>query len=174
MPVRIPNPTPIPVADSEADADSVTHPLESGHNRSVARPRKTKCGRLVVTSDVPGLLGTEFLLRRQRTTLGRASGDILLSHRSVSRTHAVITRDATTRRYVIADLGSTNGVRVNGNPYGKVELRAGDYVDLGWVRFRFVGPEESFLFSRDVHVTRLPTSRKRTPRRRGARRRRRS
>jgi hypothetical protein len=81
----------------------------------------------------------------------------------------VITRDAESERYVIADQSSTNGVRVNGNQYGKVELRAGDYIDLGWVRFRFVAPNELFLFSRDAVVAALPTGRKRRKRRRNAR-----
>jgi ABC transport system ATP-binding/permease protein len=119
-----------------------------GDNRGVPRAHRTKCGRLVVASEAPGLLGVEFLLRRLRTTIGRVSNetnDIVLPHRSVSRTHAVITRDAETGRYAIADQRSTNGVRVNGNQYGKVELRAGDYIDLGWVRFRFVASDELFL-----------------------------
>jgi len=60
-------------------------------------------------------------------------------------------------------------VRVNGKQYATVQLRAGDYVDLGWVRFRFVAPEELFLFSRDVRVTPLPRPRKRRTRRRSAR-----
>ncbi len=94
-----------------------------------------------------------------RTTIGRdsATNDIVLRHGSVSRTHAAITRDVGTGSYFVADLRSTNGVRVNGNQYGKVELRAGDYVDLGWVRCRFVAPGESFLFTRDAVVTPLPT-----------------
>jgi hypothetical protein len=63
-------------------------------------------------------------------------------------------------------------VRVNGRPYGKVELRSGDFIDLGWVRLRFVAPEELFLFSHDVHVTPLPAP-KRRARRPGTRLRRR-
>jgi pSer/pThr/pTyr-binding forkhead associated (FHA) protein len=110
-----------------------------------------------VASEVPGILGVEFLLRRMCATIGRdgSTSDIVVGHGSVSRTHAVITRDADNLRYVIADLRSTNGLRVNGKQYGKVQLRAGDYVDLGWVRFRFVAPGELFLFSRDVQVTPL-------------------
>jgi pSer/pThr/pTyr-binding forkhead associated (FHA) protein len=133
----------------------------------VPRARRTKCGRLVVASAVPRLVGVEFLLRRSRTTIGRddSTNDIFLWHGSISRNHAVVTREPATGRYVIADLRSTNGVRVNGQAYGKVELRAGDYIDLGWVRFRFVAPEELFLFSRDVQVVPMPTRRKRrTPR----------
>ncbi len=121
----------------------------------------------MVASVVPRLFGREFLLRRMRTTIGRdrSSNDIVLDHRSVSRTHAVIRRDAAAGRYDIADLRSTNGVRVNGNPYGRVELRVGDYVDLGWVRLRFVAPGELFLFPRDVQVTPLPTRQERRTRR---------
>ena len=117
----------------------------------------------MVASEVPGFVGVGFLLRRMRATIGRdgSTSDIVVTHGSVSRTHAVITRDADNGRYVIADLRSTNGVRVNGKKYGKVQLRAGDYVDLGWVRFRFVAPGESFLFSPDAQVTPLPTAPKR-------------
>jgi pSer/pThr/pTyr-binding forkhead associated (FHA) protein len=67
-----------------------------------------------------------------RATIGPGgSNDIVVRHGSVSRTHAVITRDVENGRYVIVDLRSTNAVRVNGKQYGKVQLRAGDYVDLG-------------------------------------------
>jgi hypothetical protein len=135
-----------------------TFTLASAPNRSdnqSMRRRRTKCARLVVASAVPGLLGAQFLLRRGRTNLGRdATNHIPLSHRSVSARHAVITHDRAS--YIIADQRSTNGVHVNGNRYGKVRLRAGDYVDLGWVRFRFVAPNELFLFARDVVVTPLP------------------
>jgi len=50
-------------------------------------------------------------------------------------------------------------VRVNGCPYRKVELRRGDYVDLGHVRFRFVEPGEDFVFARDVQITVVPVQR---------------
>jgi hypothetical protein len=110
-----------------------------------------------MASAVPQLVGVEFLLRRSRTRIGRddSTNDISLRHGSVSRNHAVIAREPT-GRYVIADLRSTNGVRVNGQAYGKVELRAGDYIDLGWVRFRCIAPGELFSFSRDVQITPLP------------------
>ena len=54
------------------------------------------------------------------------------------------------RRYTISRLQSSNGVRVNGQDYGKVELRRGDMVDLGHVRLRFVEPGEDFVFARDA------------------------
>jgi tetratricopeptide (TPR) repeat protein len=43
-------------------------------------------------------------------------------------------------------------VRVNGEEYGKVELRRGDHVDLGHVRLRFVAPGEDFVFDRDAQI----------------------
>ena len=43
-------------------------------------------------------------------------------------------------------------MRVNGEEYGKVELRKGDHVDLGHVRLRFVAPGEDFVFDRDAQV----------------------
>ena len=42
--------------------------------------------------------------------------------------------------YKRQDMQSTNGVRVNGEEYGKVELRKGDKIDLGHVRLVFVPP----------------------------------
>jgi len=49
-------------------------------------------------------------------------------------------------------------VRVNGQDYGKVELRRGDVIDLGHVRLRFVEPGEDFIFSRDAVITDVPES----------------
>ena len=45
--------------------------------------------------------------------------DMVINHRSISRNHAKITRDLETGRYTISDLQSSNGVRVNGQDYGK-------------------------------------------------------
>src|SRR5678816_2620367 len=59
-------------------------------------------------------------------------------------------REPDTGRYTISDLQSSNGVRVNGEEYGKVELRRGDVVDLGHVRLRFIEPGEDFVFGRDA------------------------
>src|SRR5262249_15896928 len=75
-----------------------------------------------------------------------------------SRNHAKLVREPDTGRYTISDLQSSNGVRVNGQDYGKVELRRGDVVDLGHVRLRFVEPGEDFVFSRDAVITDVPDS----------------
>jgi hypothetical protein len=89
--------------------------------------------------------------------IGRTEeNDIVVNHRSISRNHAKLVREPDTGRYTISDLQSSNGVRVNGQDYGKVELRRGDVVDLGHVRLRFIEPGEDFVFSRDAVITDVP------------------
>lgn len=87
------------------------------------------------------LAGMELGLPRPVMTIGRTDdNDIVIVHRSVSRNHARITRSRDTGRYTIADLHSSNEVRVNGDACASFELCGGDIVDLGHVRMRFEGP----------------------------------
>jgi len=112
-------------------------------------------GKLVVLSS--NFAGKEFELSRPQMIIGRTDeNDIVINHRSISRNHAKLVREPETGRYTISDLQSSNGVRVNGQDYGKVELRRGDVVDLGHVRLRFVEAGEDFLFARDAVITDVP------------------
>jgi pSer/pThr/pTyr-binding forkhead associated (FHA) protein len=105
--------------------------------------------RLVVVSS--NFAGQEFVLDKAAVVIGRTDeNDVVINHRSISRHHAKIVREG--GHYHIVDLQSANGVRVNGEEYGKVELRKGDHVDLGHVRLRFVAPGEDFIFDRDAQV----------------------
>jgi pSer/pThr/pTyr-binding forkhead associated (FHA) protein/tetratricopeptide (TPR) repeat protein len=105
--------------------------------------------RLAVVSS--NFAGQEFVLEKAAMVIGRTDeNDIVINHRSISRHHAKIIREGA--HFHIVDLQSANGVRVNGEEYGKVELRKGDHVDLGHVRMRFVAPGEDFLFDRDAQV----------------------
>jgi pSer/pThr/pTyr-binding forkhead associated (FHA) protein len=105
--------------------------------------------RLVVVSS--NFAGQEYVLDKAAVVIGRTDeNDVVINHRSISRHHAKIVRE--NGHYHIVDLQSANGVRVNGEEYGKVELRKGDHVDLGHVRLRFVAPGEDFLFDRDAQV----------------------
>ena len=114
-------------------------------------------GKLVVLSS--NFAGKEFELTRQPMIIGRTDeNDIVINHRSISRNHAKIVREPDSGRYTISDLQSSNGVRVNGQDYGKVELRRGDVVDLGHVRLRFIEPGEDFVFARDAVITDVPES----------------
>jgi pSer/pThr/pTyr-binding forkhead associated (FHA) protein len=112
-------------------------------------------GKLVVLSS--NFAGKEFDLSRPQMIIGRTDeNDIVINHRSISRNHAKLVREPDSGRYTISDLQSSNGVRVNGQDYGKVELRRGDVVDLGHVRLRFVEPGEDFVFARDAVITDVP------------------
>jgi len=114
-------------------------------------------GKLVVLSS--NFAGKEFELSRPQMIIGRTDeNDIVINHRSISRNHAKLVREPETGRYTISDLQSSNGVRVNGQDYGKVELRRGDVVDLGHVRLRFVEAGEDFVFARDAVITDVPES----------------
>ena len=117
--------------------------------------------RIVVLSS--NFAGREFQLTKQQVIIGRTDdNDIVINHRSISRNHAKIVREADTGRYTIMDLQSSNGVRVNGEDYGKVELRRGDTIDLGHVRFRFVEAGEDFLFARDAQIVDVPVRKSKT------------
>ncbi|MCB9556272.1 MAG: FHA domain-containing protein [Deltaproteobacteria bacterium] len=95
--------------------------------------------------------GREVPLDKPLMVLGRTDdNDVVINHRSISRHHCRLVEENS--RYTIVDLQSANGVRVNGEEYGKVELRRGDQIDLGHVRLRFVGPGEDFVFERDATI----------------------
>jgi pSer/pThr/pTyr-binding forkhead associated (FHA) protein len=96
-----------------------------------------KPARLIVVST--NFARQEFQLEKATVVIGRTDdNDVVLNHRSISRHHAKIVREGD--KFQIMDMQSANGVRVNGEEYGKVELRKGDKIDLGHVRLVFVPP----------------------------------
>ena len=138
-----------------ADTDPAGRPVATAAAGRRAAPQPVGYGKLVVLSS--NFAGKEFELTRPQMIIGRTDeNDIVINHRSISRNHAKLVREPETGRYTISDLQSSNGVRVNGQDYGKVELRRGDIVDLGHVRLRFVEPGEDFVFARDAVITDVP------------------
>jgi pSer/pThr/pTyr-binding forkhead associated (FHA) protein len=145
-----PNRSPVAVADT----DPAGRPVATAA-QVAALTQPVGYGKLVVVSS--NFAGKEFDLTRPQMIIGRTDeNDIVVNHRSISRNHAKVTRDPESGRYTISDLQSSNGVRVNGQDYGKVELRRGDTVDLGHVRLRFVEPGEDFVFARDAVIADVP------------------
>jgi pSer/pThr/pTyr-binding forkhead associated (FHA) protein len=75
--------------------------------------------------------------------VGRSpSADIVLDHPTVSRRHAVLSREGA--ETVLLDDRSRNGVLVNGERVGRAALRDGDLIHLGTVALRYVEvPEDA-------------------------------
>lgn len=85
--------------------------------------------------------GEEFTLSEVDNTIGRTDDNfILLSDPSISRQHARVVRD---EDYVLYDLGSSNGTRVNGEEVLEpTRLSPGDIVEFGNLEFAFVRGDE--------------------------------
>ena len=87
--------------------------------------------RAVVTVD-----DRRYVLDAARSTVGRSrDADCVLRDPNVSRHHAELRR-STSGDWTIADLGSTNGIKVNGRRVGSTRLKSGDKVTLGTTTFR--------------------------------------
>lgn len=117
---------------------------------AASRDQKTQVmpampAKLVVISS--NFAGQEFPLNRQEMIIGRGEDcDIIIDHRSVSQRHAKIIRESG-NHYQIVDLNSKNGVTVGGEQYRAVQVKRGDVVELGHVKFRFVAPGENYVFT---------------------------
>ena len=102
--------------------------------------------RLVMLT--PPAPGAEFALTRNGMRIGRAEDlDVWVNHRSISREHAEVQVDGDLIKVV--DLGSANGVRLNGEDVTEALLSSGDVLELGQVRFRYVGAGEHYVFEAD-------------------------
>jgi hypothetical protein len=106
-----------PAAEAEAEAPS---------------RRATVTTRGIVTVD-----DRRYVLDGERSTIGRSrDADCVLRDPNISRHHAELRRSAR-GEWTIADLGSTNGIKVNGRRVGSTRLNSGDQVTLGTTTFRF-------------------------------------
>jgi pSer/pThr/pTyr-binding forkhead associated (FHA) protein len=76
-----------------------------------------------------------FTLNKLPVLLGRSEiADVSLPFSSISREHARITLDGD--QLVIEDMGSSNGITVNGERVKKKSIGAGDAITMGVVEFR--------------------------------------
>ena len=99
--------------------------------RPAQAPGSTTCQLTDVKS------GRTWRISAPSTIIGReeASADLVLSDSNVSRKHAELSR--TENGWVIADLGSTNGTRINGQRISSQELNSGDTITLGLIELQF-------------------------------------
>lgn len=77
------------------------------------------------------LSGAEVVIGRNPTT------DITLLDEGISREHALVLLDEDGSGYVIEDLQSTNGTKVNGKRVRSAALVEGDQIQIGQTLFRF-------------------------------------
>lgn len=96
-----------------------------------------RAGAPVATRAVVSLQDRRYVLDGPRATLGRSKeAECVLSDPNVSRRHAELRRSQS-GDWTIADLGSTNGVKVNGRRVSSTRLSPGDQVTLGTTTFLF-------------------------------------
>jgi hypothetical protein len=111
----------------------------------VYRPPETPAGPAedgsVVGESIALVLGDRrHEIKKRQTVLGRSqSCDVRVDDPNVSRRHAELRQEGTS--YWIVDLGSTNGVEVNGKRVQRAKLEDGDTVTLG---------ESELVFSRGL------------------------
>jgi hypothetical protein len=93
---------------------------------------------LVMDPGETGLQPGERLMLLTNTTIGRDSdSDLILDDTFISSEHANLAWNG--RGWVIRDMGSTNGTRVNGEEVHRpVPVKAGDILEFGRVRFKLV------------------------------------
>jgi len=74
--------------------------------------------------------GMEWVVDPEGAKMGRDSScDIVLGDPSVSREHAVISTSG--GKVLITDLGSRNGITINGKPVSQGAIVNGDYISVG-------------------------------------------
>jgi ABC transport system ATP-binding/permease protein len=135
-------------ADSATIPEQISVAVTDAQTAMIASPGPP--ARLVMVT--PPAPGAEFVLSSERVRIGRAEDlDVWVNHRSISREHAEIQKEPDGGLRLI-DLGSANGVRVNGSDVQNALLHPGDIVELGQVRFRFVGAGEHYAFDADRTV----------------------
>ena len=107
----------------------------SSHRTSFADFIKAWNPSLVVLSG--GLQGTDYPIEHASTLVGRGPGvDLAFDDETLSRQHASIEfADGGLR---IRDLGSLNGVSINGGAVKSSELKHGDRFQLGDLAFQLI------------------------------------
>jgi pSer/pThr/pTyr-binding forkhead associated (FHA) protein len=113
-----------------------------------AEPTARRPDRLVlVIGPTPG---AEFPLEGERLAIGRAEdAHISINHASVSRLHCELV-NLGQGRWEIVDQGSSNGIRINGVELRRGIIEAGDALELGDVRLRFIAAGKFFRPAVDI------------------------
>ena len=136
-----PAPPPSPSAGGETAIIRVSDVMKSAPQVEARDLERSEMPRLV---GLPGAFrGKEFYLMRSEVKFGRTDeNDLVIDHQSVSRQHGKFVLDQ--GQWKVVDNKSANGVRVNGEEYAVSNVKAGDTIELGHLKFRFCAPGEKF------------------------------
>ncbi len=130
----------IPITTTDPSDAKATIPIAPAYRGQTLTERPNRLVMLV--GPTPGV---EYPLDRERMTVGRAEdASISVNHNSVSRLHCEV-HALGDGRFEIVDKGSSNGVRVNAVELRRSIIEAGDVIELGDVRFKFVGAGQIFV-----------------------------
>jgi hypothetical protein len=103
-----------------------------------ARPDTARPGPAELVLIERGQPGRRIPLTQDRVVVGRQEGsDVMLADAGASRRHAELRRDGD--RWIITDLGSTNGTLVNERAVGERALEEGDRITIGRTVLEFRG-----------------------------------
>jgi Protein of unknown function (DUF3662)/FHA domain len=126
-----------PAAEAVEQADhghTMVYSSAARAQEDLQEARSTRAGRAMLLAE-----GKRYAVGPGGATIGRSREcDIVLADSNVSRRHAELRPLGD--GWTITDLGSTNGVKVNGHAVGAHEphpLAAGDELDVGTVAARF-------------------------------------
>jgi pSer/pThr/pTyr-binding forkhead associated (FHA) protein len=121
-----------PLPDLEAGATMIYKPKVAQPTQAVT-PEELGVEQELVTLSWNG---DRHEVKGRRVVIGRSRDcDIQLSDANVSRRHAELRQEGAT--YWIVDLGSTNGVEVNGKRVKRAKLRNGDTITVGSTELTF-------------------------------------
>jgi len=119
-----------PVQVELAESDSI----RTGAFQITGRMRESRDGSGTGSLLLPS--GDRIALGKEVVTIGRSpESAIVLADPNVSRNHAEIRPHGAT--WLVVDLGSTNGSRINGARIARQELRDGDDISFGNTHARF-------------------------------------
>lgn len=79
----------------------------------------------------------EFSIKKSPSTIGRTdNNDVIIANNTISRNHCKI--EKTANGFVVSDLGSGNGIKVNGKKVPSKSLKTGDILGIGNLKLQFI------------------------------------
>lgn len=96
--------------------------------------------------------GSDIALDRSMVVVGRHPlCDVRLDSLRISRHHCCMTQDKD--ELVVRDLGSTNGIRINGERVERGRLRTGDELSIAHIRYRLENGIAQEMTLADPHAS---------------------